>query len=415
MIRYCLGAIGMALFASSAIAAPEDDYVIYKTAVAINETCGGLKYLEHMRTLGAATEALSKTTQNRLSNDGRLPQDEYDAWLAALDAKVAAQVQAVGCTQQAMQFLMRGKGIASEGIYRGLALAAHFGGAPTTDIMSHVEIEPDRMAALQRYDGYLQAIYGQNFAAFSARQKEIAAQELPAINPFSSSGDFGLGTSAFLMSPDDMSRLSNAQSIAAFALDSVFFEVAAESAGFIVRPRTIQSNWTIPELRSASAPQEVGLPVVGGPGYDLIDMTPENDDSDRVKLYSIVVLMPDNRLRVMFYGDAARQIENGTVRLYVRTVPLPAGASAYAYFASPAFRTDTAAYDGVRVDGGCLTPSCFDFPPEATDAFVADKANELAEIFVSPLAGAEPEVTDEILSYKPGRTSNFYAYKLLRE
>ena len=69
----------------------------------------------------------------------------------------------------------------------------------------------------------------------------------------------------------------------------------------------------------------------------------------------------------------------------------------------------------MRVATGCLSAACFDFPPEATDAFVADKTNEYAEIFVSPLAGAQPAAQEDIASYKAGRVSNFYAYKLLRE
>lgn len=414
LIRQYFVAIGVALFASSALAAPEDDYVIYKTAAKINEACGGMKYVEHTRTLGAAMTALQTTSESGFVNDGRMSQEDYDAWLAALDAKVDAQVQAVGCTEQAMQFIMRGKGVASEGIYRGLALSMHFAGAPATDITTYVAIEPDRMLALQRYDAYLQAIYRENFAAFAARQKEIAAQELPAANPFASS-DFGLGLGSYLMSPDDMSRMWNAQSTAAYALDEVFFEVAAETAGFIVRPRTVQEDWTIPELKPAATPQDSGFTIVSGPGYDLIDFTPEDEDRMLTKLYSVLTLTPDNRLRAMFYGDAAAKLVDGTVRLYVRTEPLPAGADAYSYFASPGFREAVTGHDGVRVDTGCLTAACFDFAPEATTQFVADKDNQYAELFVSHLPGAEPEVREDIMNYKPGRVSNFYAYKLLRE
>lgn len=399
----------LALFVSPALAAAEDDYVTYRTAAAINAACGGLKYLEHTRTLGAAQQALTNTRQNRLSLDGRLPEDEYKTWLAALDKKAADQAAAVGCTEPAMQFIMRGKGAASEAIYRGLALSAHF--ASQTDVLMGVPVEPDRWAALQRYDAYLQAIYRENFAAFAARQKEIAAQELPMVNPFET--DFGLGLS-MIMSPEDSNKIFNAQSIAAYALDEVFFEVSAEMAGFIVRPILIQDTWTIPELRAAAAAAQPGLPVVDGPRYDLIDLTPEDGDDRQQKLYSLIVLTPENRLRVMYYGDAANLLGNPTVRLYVRNEPLPAGASAFSYFESPGFREKVTAFEGTRVEGGCLTAACFEFPPAATDLFVADKDNQYAELFVSPVAGSEPPAL-ETISYKSGRTSNFFAYKLLRE
>jgi hypothetical protein len=405
----------MAFFASAAIAAPEDDYVIYKTATEINKACGGLKFLEHQRTLGAAQDALADTPQYGMLNDGRLPQADYEAWFAELEAKVAAQVQAVGCSEQALPFLTRGRGVASEEIYRGLVLAVHFGGLPPTDIMNYVELEPDRYAALQRYDGYLQALYRENFVAFSARQKERATQDLPMYNLFGDSDDYGLGLGALMTSPEDATKISNAHSLASTSVDAVFFEVMAETAGFIVRPRTVQEYWTLPELRPAAAVAEPGLVVVNGPGYDLIDFTPADGNSDLTKLYSALALKPDSGLRVMYYGDAAAPLVDGTVRLYVRTAPLPEGASSYESFASPAFRDSVATFDGVPVASGCLSAACFDFPPEATELFVKDKANEYAEIFVSPLAEAQPEVTDGKMNYKPGRVSNFYAYKLLRE
>lgn len=404
----------MAFLASGAQAAPEDDYVVYKTAAAINLACGGLKYLEHLGTLSAAQGALYNTTENRLQSDGRMSQADYDTWLAELDAKVAEQAKAVGCTQQAMQFITRGKGVASEPIYRGLVLANYFAGALPSDIMVHVEIGPDRMQAMQRYDAYLQAIYGANFAAFSARQKELAAQELPAVDPFGISDGYGLGLASALMSPEDASKLSNAQFFAANSLDQVFFEVAAETAGFIVRPLLLQDTWTIPELRSAASPQSPGITVVDGPRYDLIDFNPDDDDRSLTRLYSILTLTPDNGLRVMFYGDAAAQVVNGTVRLYVLDAPMPAGATAYEYFQSPNFRSVSTGYDGIRVEAGCLSAACFDFPPAATDAFVAHEGNQYAEMFVSPIADAQG-VEPEIIISRQGRVSNFYAYKLLKQ
>lgn len=413
LIKHLLCAAAVTLFASSAFAAPEDDYVVYKTAARINEACGGLKYLEHVRTLAAASAALGNTTEDRMSLDGRMPEAEYKAWLAALDAKVTEQVHAVGCTEQAMQFVIRGKGIANEGIYRGLVLAIHFASLPPTDIMGYVALEPDRLAAVQRYDGYLQALYRENFAAFAARQKEIAIQELPVVNPFDDGYALGLG--AMLASPGEIDKTANAQSIAASAVDDVFFEVIAETAGFVVRPVDIEGQWTTPELRTGTAVQQPGYIVVDGPSYDLVDLTPEDDDQMPAKLYRAVTLKSDGGLRVMFYGDNATKVAAGTARLYIRNQPIPANTTAYQFFASPEFRDGAIGIDGTPVTSGCLSTACFDFPAEATRALIADPGNPYAELFVSTRPGAQPDPQTEVSSYKSGRVSNFYAIKLLRE
>ena len=105
---------------------------------------------------------------------------------------------------------------------------------------------------------------------------------------------------------------------------------------------------------------------------------------------------------------------NGTVRLYVLDAPMPAGATAYEYFQSPNFRSVSTGYDGIRVEAGCLSAACFDFPSAATDAFVAHEGNQYAEMFVSPLADAQGVEPESIIS-RQGRVSNFYAYKLLKQ
>jgi hypothetical protein len=395
---------GLALAASSAaLAAPADDYVTFKTALAINEACGGLKYIEHSRTQGAAITALNATSQASHLQDGRLPQDEYDRFVSDLDARAAAQAQSVGCTQAAMQYIAAGKGRAAEEIYRSLLLAFNFEGA--IDVIMHMELGADRKAAALRYDAYLQHLYGANFQAFAARQRELAIAELPVVNPF----DTGFGS--ILISPEDSSKIRNAQSMAAYVLNEVFFEVSAEMAGYIVRPRPLAEHWTIPELRRADAPTVEGMPVVVQPRYDLVEFT-AGEQALRDRLYSLIVLTPERRLRVMFYGDTAQLLTDPTVRLYVRTEELPAGANPYDYFDRAAFRDATVAFEGVAVQEPCLGAPCFDFPPEATDAF-ARFENMDAELFVSHLPDAEPIAED--VSYKPGQVSSFYTHKFLAE
>ena len=398
----------LTVFATPVLAAPEDDYVVFRTAAAINAACGGLKYLEHQWALSGAAGALFDTTENRLSLDGRMPQDEYKAWLAALDAKVAETAAAVGCTQQAMPYINQAKGRASGETYIGLVLAVHFANQP--DVLQHRPLPPDQMLALQRYDAYLQAIYGDRFQAFAESHKQQAIQKLPLVNPYESGLVLGMGAS-----DEDMSKLSNAQSTAQVAVDAVFFEVTAETSGFLVRPRVVDVDWTIPELRPAAAPADPGYIVVDGPGFDLIDLTPDSAETSSEFLYSVLTLTPENRLRVMYYGDVGARLANGTARFYIRTQPIPADANSYSFFESPNFRDGALAFDGTPVASGCLGAACFEFPAEATTAFLDPNSGDYSEIFVSTSPGAQPVPTTYSQSLKPGRVSPFYVRKLLAE
>lgn len=407
---HCLALLGLLSgLATPALAAPEDDFVVFQTAIAINAACGGLKYLEHQWALSAAAGALYNTTENRLSLDGRMPEAEYKAWRAALDAKVAENAAAVGCTQQAMQYINQAKGKASGETYIGLVLAVHF--ANQVDVLQHRPIPPDLMAAAQSYDGYLQAVYGDSFQAFSESHKQLAIQKLPLANPLDSGFGLGMG----MMSEEDMSKLSNAQSIAQAAVDAVFFEVTAETSGFLVRPRVVDVDWTIPELRPATALADPGYIVVDGPKADLIDLTPDSAETNGEFLYSALTLTPENRLRVMYYGDVGARLANGTARFYIRTQPIPADTNSYSFFESPNFRDGALAFDGKPVASGCLGAACFEFPAEATTAFLDPNSGDYSEIFVSTSPGAEPVPTTHSQSLKPGRVSPFYVRKLLAE
>lgn len=385
-------------------AALADDYVTFKTAVLVNENCGGLNYFEHTRTRGAAQTALNRAPESTYVRDGRLSEEDYAAFVADLDGRAAAVAAEVGCSQAAVQYIMAGKARAAEEVYIGLVLAFTFDSS--TDVLLRVELGADRKAAAQRYDSYVQQLYGANFPAFAARQRELAANEMPLLNPFDAG--FGLGIPS--ISAADSEKISNAQSIAAFAMDEVFFEVSAETSGLIVRPRPLAGRWTIPELRPASAPAAQGMPVIVLPKYDLVDFLPNDRDLSE-RLHWLMALTPERALRVMFYGDTAALLTDPTVRLYIRTEDLPAGASTYSYYGSPAFREATVAFEGTRVSGDCMG-ACFDFPLEATDAFVRFEDVD-AELFVANVPDAQPPT--EYISYKPGRVSNFYAVKLLSE
>ena len=368
------------------VAAPEDDYVTLMTAVEIDRACdAGLKYMESTEALNAAFAFIERTTEFSHHQDGRLSSEDYDAWLADLDQRARETAASVGCTQQAMQFINPAKGVASEALYRGLVLAFYFDAHP--DFLTADPLDEHRKKTAAGYDAYLQQLYGQNFPAFSEAQRQLAMQELPQkeINIFGDYDDYDM-----FAADGDFFAYMPAKSIAYTAMNAVQFEVTAEANGIMVRPTVVEGNWAIPELRDASGQK---LPIIDGPGYRLLDPTPDDADTSRGQLYSVVALMPDRSLRVMFYGSTAEALGEPTVRLYVRSQPRPDGASGWETFSRPTFREEATAFDATRAEGTCIG-LCFDFPPETHAAILANPEGDYAELFVSGSPNATPpEIT----------------------
>jgi hypothetical protein len=383
-IRFFGRAAGIAFLTASAtfaFAAPADDYVALMTAIEIDKACVALKYMESSAVRGAAWDALSGTTESGHRADGRLTEEQYDAWKADLDKKASDNAAAAGCTQQAMNYVLPARGKAAERLYKGLVLAFHFD--VQTDIFEHVPLDEHMKKSASGYEAYVRQLYGQNFEAFAARQRELAAQELPVkqFNPFGEYGIFDYGS----IDPTSSESSWNAQSTARFAINEVQFEVTAEANGFVVRPRELADGRIIPELRRRDSADV--LPVVKGPGYQLV----KNAEQGLDQLYSITTLMPDGRLRTMFFGQTATTLASPTVRLYVRTEADPPGSNGWSIFDLPGFRNGATAFDATLATGNCLGAACYDFPLEATEAIMAKPEGDFAELFVAFEPGAEPE------------------------
>ena len=388
-----LGGLGLVVMSavSAARAAPADDYVTLMTGVEIDRVCGGgLKYMESAEARSAAQSYLQSTAEFSHNEDGRLSDEDYNTWLAGLDQRVRDNAAAVGCSEQALQYILPARAAASESLYRGLVLAFYFDAQ--TDFLTADPLDDHRKKAAAGYDAYLQQLYGQHFATFSSAQRERAMQELPQkeVNIFDPDGAYDMFGGLDVFGGDnDLFAYMPAKSIAHSAMNAVQFEVTAEASGFLVRPLVIAENWVIPELRNALG----GLPIVDGPAYRLLDPTPDDADGSRGQLYSVVALMPDGVLRAMFYGTTAEALAEPTVRLYVRSQPRPEGASGWDVFKRPTFREEATAFDGVRVEGACLG-KCFDFPPGAHAAMLANPEDDYAEFFVAATAdAAPPEIT----------------------
>lgn len=391
-----------------AAAAPVDDYIVMRAAMAINLACGGLKYFEHERAEGAAADYLSQTSQNRLSLDGRMPEADYTAWLGEQQAKVDAAVAAAGCTQQAYAYLLPAKAKAAEEIYRDLTLAFHFASLPEGNF-DRLEIGEEQRRAVQGYEAYLQQLYGQNLETFVARQREVAASELPVADTFGMGLGFGLGQ--LFLDPEVSMKLSSLKLEGLNALEKVHFEVAAEANGYLVRPVVVADRTLAQLVRpDGSAPPST---IVEGPGYLLFDPNADGDRTDQVELFSITGLAPDGTMRVMFFGDAAlAHLGDPTVRLYVRSEPLPSAVSSWEMFTRPDFRAATARFEGVKSSSACLGAPCFDFAADAAAALARFNQGDYAELFVSAQPGDDRDSLDG--TYRAGRYSNYWTWLVLK-
>src|SRR5690606_25911002 len=97
----------------------------------------------------------------------------------------------------------------------------------------------------------------------------------------------------------DLFAYMPARSLAYSAVNGVQFEVTAEANRLLVRPRRLDDDTVIPELRDASGGT---MPVIDGPGNRLVDMPTADGGTTLSELYAVTALRPDGGLRVMFYG-----------------------------------------------------------------------------------------------------------------
>ncbi len=380
-LRLALPAVLLPMFGGAAAAAPEDDYVALMTAIEVDRACVALKYMEFSAVRTMAFRYLERTPQYTQSQDGRLSMAEYDGWRAELDERARTAAAAAGCTQQAMSYVLTAKAAAADQLYQGLLLAFHFDSLPDFD---RVPLDGHKKQSAMGYEAYLRQLYGQNFDAFAQRQQEAVVQLLPAFDP---------GISTWSWSPDaeqQAATLWDLQTRAAVAVGAVQFEVTAEANGYFVRPYWVTDVMVVPALHRREV--EGSLPIVGGPGYQLI-----KDGEQLVELYSIAAMLPDRRLGLLFYGDtASKRMQSPTVRLYVPRKPYPNGTSGITAFNDPSFRDNALIFEGEWASDGCMGAPCYDFPVEATDALLADPTGIYAELFVSFSPNDEPAPIGEM-------------------
>lgn len=379
--RLCLLPVLLLMSGTVTQAAPADDYVALMTAIEIDKACVALKYMEFTAVRSKAQQYLESTTQYLQSTDGRLSAAEYDAWRAGLDDQALTAAVTAGCTQQAMSYVLTAKAVAADQLYQGLLLAFHFDSLPDFD---RIPLDGHKKQTAMGYETYLRQLYGQNFDAFAQRQRDAVMQMLPPADP---------GISTWSWSPDAeqyAATLWDLQTRAARAMGDVQFEVTAEANGYFVRPYWVTDVMYVPALHRPEL--EGSLPIVNGPGYQLI-----KDGDELEELYSVAAMLPDRRIGLLFYGDtASKRMQSPTIRLYVPHQPYPEGTSGITAFNDPSFRDNALVFEGNWASDGCMGAPCYDFPVEATDALLADPAGTYAELFVSFTPNDQPPPIDEL-------------------
>lgn len=366
--------VSWVLLVTQAHAEPEQDYITLMTAIEVDRACVALKYMETEAVRVAAQDYLARTPQY-----GTLSSDDFDVWRAGLDQSARENASAAGCTEQAMSYVLPAKAIASARLYQGLVLAFHFNALPEGD-SSRIPLDEHKTKTAMGYEGYLQQLYGDSFTAFADEQRQFAAGALPQADADMLTR---YGSTYDLLVPEVANRVGQAQGVARNAINLVQFEVTAEASGYQVRPHELPGGTVVPALVGSSTSDV--LTVVHGPSYQMV----EGPDGWFEELYRVVVALPDRRLRIMFYGEAASTYMTApTVRIYVNYPT--ADAEEASFFSMPQFRDGARAFDAVAVEQGCLGGACFDLPKEVADEMLGAPEGDFAELFVSFNPDAEP-------------------------
>jgi hypothetical protein len=374
-----LALVSCALGASPTLADPQQDYVTLMTAVEIDRACGALQYMELDAVRAATLDYLAATPQFKQSGDGLLSAADYQAWRSGLEQTAHENASAAGCGQQAMTYVLPAKSLASERLYQGLILAFHFDALPEGD-RSKISLDQFQKKSAAGYEQYLGQIYGENFGGFAERQRQLAAAALPPADA-ETLQKYGSTYSPF--DPEVSARLRTAQDVARAVINLVQFEVTAQANGYQVRSRQLANNGIVPVLVSAQALD--GLPIIHGPDYQEI----ETAEGEFLELYRVIGVLPDRRLRIMFYGEAATgYMATPTVQLYVNDgAPTTDGTP---FFSRREFRSGAAAFEANLVPEPCLGAVCFDLPASTTEALLSAQEGDVAELFVSLEPGASP-------------------------
>jgi len=393
--KFAIGTLlATACLASAARADALDDYMAVRIAQNLNLVCHALKFVEASYLPGISLDYLGQTDQGLAYRNDLIDTVEFGEWQNGIDAEARSRAEEIGCSEAATTYLLAARAMASQKIYQGLLLAFHFGSDRAPDKFRQPLTEFERQVA-GSYDGFLQQVYGANYAEFATQQRQAAAQRLPQ----TAYADTGAAASEWgevglemllgqIQSADDIDMISSAQSAARWAIDHVALEVFAETNGWAVWPIETADGALYPALQRPDG-DTAPMPLWSGVHrYDL--------GGDRGFWYAIARL-PDGRLRLMTFGDQAVELNTtSTIRLYIPDA-LPEGWSGYGFFEQPQFREVARIFEAAEVaDEPCLGGPCFDFDLAAAQAALSYGENNVIELFIAPQPGIDPAPTSDL-------------------
>lgn len=372
-VRVCFIA---ALFLVPAPAsANSEDFVKIYAAGLVDDQCHVYKFTERTILNTVANQALAEEPRYQKWLDGSLDNDRYYTWFDELISQATTLAQSLACDATAGQLLNAVRGPIASRLYQDLVLATYFHGLSSDDL-DRVELTADQIAAAQAFDGFMQQLYGTNYAQFSEANKQ-AVQALippPVLSEFGLPYGGGMDLDAMEAQRKVVQEL---QSRARGTIATVVLELTAERNGMFVRsdsggaPLLVQSD------------EQIWAIIHRGP----VRLT----DGPKVYVNAVLASLPDHTIRLMAYGNAEAI---NSAFLLVGKGPSTANGGTEASTGDPEWRAEANSYTGRPLETGCLGDGCFEFPPEAYDALMAIARMDYAELVVSSAIGTNVPAPD---------------------
>ena len=389
-----IAAMALAALTAPVSADSVEDYSALRTAQTLDDLCRVLKFVERKAVDQVSWNHIRATTQYGFWQTGRWTDDDYSKWLAELDAAADAKANEIGCTQPAEAFLLKARGVASSEILQGLILAHHLAGLPEDDTFRR-PMAPETIQATASYQAFLQQVYREQYPAFLEYNKQQAAARLPGN---------GMPVCSFLTPPDvpcyetfggymddDYYKRMGEVGAAAYVVNDVQFEVAAETAGYRVAFGLVQKAYIAAHVME---PRDWSLVAT------VVDNTRIQKLDGGGEVFGLMAER-NGLLRFMTYGAEAEKLRTGAVRLLVRTEPKPDNLADWEIFNLTDFRSLTFPFDGVLLEDKCLGGPCFEFSAEASAAMLQMGFDEKAELWLSASADAAPSATADWVHRNP--------------
>ncbi|WP_127144434.1 hypothetical protein [Pelagibacterium montanilacus] len=365
-------------------------YLEIQTALEINRLCQGLKSVEHLALQDLVADRRDATGWYIANPDN----ETYWGVIDEHDAIARDRAAAMGCGEKAEALLGRFLPQALSDVFSDLLLAFHFASLPETDLY-RIPLNPDEVAAAQRYDMYLQQRYGANFPTFSSTARNAVTAELQTamdtgepFNPFGSYLDdyslYGVLDPSFGLYSQDNWEMMFLQGRARSVIDRVLLEVATEMGGHTLAERGHEGTSYIDLIASTTG--GVAAKIWHGPingymqGYD-------------GSFY--LALTPQGGMRLVTWSQDAGALLGltATVAVLVNTTPMPETfGSASDYYQDETWMEEAERFSATLATDCVGAGVCYEFAPADVARMLEISSTPLVEFVVSPEpdAGSTP-------------------------